>query len=341
MMQYLISSQSLYNVKERETELILETFKERHAEDAARLVLQKYETEAGVVDALPYFNGHDFICKMLLDMCHHEYGVAAFENSTLVGFMTCYAPISNYFGASTGLFSPIHAHATTVKDSAKIYSRLYQEASKKWVGENLLSHAIALYAHDSDAIGSFFHNGFGLRCVDAIKKLEKMDNIALEGYSYSECTASDYSAIADFENILTHYLRTAPMFMPRQADSDKQTIERAVLESGARFFIAKYKDAPIGFLRIDDTGENFICERQDMKNVCGAYLMPEHRSKGVFHNLLTNVCNLLTDEGYKRLGVDYESLNPTANAFWPKYFTPYTFSVTRRIDERIADMIKK
>jgi len=37
--------------------------------------------------------------------------------------------------------------------------------------------------------------------------------------------------------------------------------------------------------------------------------------------------------GYTRLGVDYESINPSGSGFWLKYFTAYTHSVVRRIDE--------
>jgi hypothetical protein len=33
------------------------------------------------------------------------------------------------------------------------------------------------------------------------------------------------------------------------------------------------------------------------------------------------------------LGVDFESFNPTASDFWLKYFTEYTHSVVRRIDD--------
>ena len=36
---------------------------------------------------------------------------------------------------------------------------------------------------------------------------------------------------------------------------------------------------------------------------------------------------------YVRLGVDCESMNPTALGFWSKYFDAYTHSVVRRIDE--------
>ena len=153
-------------------------------------------------------------------------------------------------------------------------------------------------------------------------------------YNFNECNPADYHAIAEFENMLIHHMRKPPMFMPRNPGYNEKKIAESV-NKGSRFFTAKYNDTPVGFLKIDDEGENFVCVSSDMKNICGAYLLPEHRSKGVFHNFLSYVNNILFDEGYHRLGVDYESFNPTANAFWPKYFTPYTYSVTRRIDERI------
>lgn len=43
----------------------------------------------------------------------------------------------------------------------------------------------------------------------------------------------------------------------------------------------------------------------------------------------------LKEEGYTRLGVNFESFNPTGRGFWLKYFTAYTNSVVRRSDERI------
>jgi len=43
---------------------------------------------------------------------------------------------------------------------------------------------------------------------------------------------------------------------------------------------------------------------------------------------------VLKKDGVERLGVDFESFNPTAHAFWLKYFEAYTHSVVRRIDER-------
>jgi len=71
----------------------------------------------------------------------------------------------------------------------------------------------------------------------------------------------------------------------------------------------------------------------------GAYCLPQHRGIGVFQRLLNYVIQSLNGAGYTRFGVDFESINPKAYAFWLKYFSAYTHSVVRRIDEHA--IIKK
>jgi len=52
--------------------------------------------------------------------------------------------------------------------------------------------------------------------------------------------------------------------------------------------------------------------------------------------LLSWLMDLLRERGYLRCGVDFECFNYTARRFWLKYFTAYSDSVVRRIDERIT-----
>jgi len=70
-----------------------------------------------------------------------------------------------------------------------------------------------------------------------------------------------------------------------------------------------------------------------MMNICGAYCLLEYRGQDVMQGLLNYVITVLKSEGYKSLGVDFESFNPTAKGFWLKYFAAYTNGFTRRIDE--------
>jgi len=301
--------------------LIFEALNDNHIDQAGALAFGKYNAEKNKVSALPEFENCDFICEMISKMNTHNLGVAAIENGKVIGFITCYTPIKDYFGSSVGVFSPIHAHGTTKENSSKIYSLLYQKVADIWVKQGILSHAITLYAHDDQAIQSFFYNGFGLRCVDAISRLKKLPFSHNDGYKYEECTSDDYKTIAQMENQLIHHLRSSPMFMPRNPNKTAQSTASSNKEKGSRFFVARYKEKTIGFSEISDAGENFVCDAKDMKNICGAYLMPEHRSNGIFTNLLSYVSEVLIAEGYKHLDVDYESFNPTANAFWAKYFT--------------------
>ena len=80
-------------------------------------------------------------------------------------------------------------------------------------------------------------------------------------------------------------------------------------------------------------GDTFIAHDRGYLDMGSAFCLAEHRGKGVYQNLLNLAITVLREEGYTRLGVDFESLNPAAYGFWLKYFDAYTHSVVRRIDE--------
>ena len=122
-----------------------------------------------------------------------------------------------------------------------------------------------------------------------------------------------------------------PLFF--QVDADK--LKEETKNRKSRFFGAEVNNEVVGFIEIMASGENFACEYPGMMNICGACLIPEYREQSIFQNLLAFLLDILKSEGYTRCGVDFESFNPTASGFWLKHFIPYTYSVTRRIDERI------
>lgn len=55
----------------------------------------------------------------------------------------------------------------------------------------------------------------------------------------------------------------------------------------------------------------------------------------MMRQLLDADVEMCIKEGKSYMGVDYETINPTALRFWTKYFAPYTYSFIRRMDERI------
>jgi len=114
-----------------------------------------------------------------------------------------------------------------------------------------------------------------------------------------------------------------------------ESFKNAYTNGFSRFFGAKYNGNLCAYLNISASGETFIADGAEYKHISGAFCLPEHRGKGVYQNLLNFAVFALKNEGFTQLGVDFESINPTAWGFWLKYFTPYTYGVVRRIDEHI------
>lgn len=314
-------------------------FTHNHIEEATTLAKANYEDERQFVTVLPTVD----TLPDLTPFADNCLGVAAFENGKMFGFLCCYSPCDNAFGTTRvkGTFSPIHAHGTVYENREMIYKRLYQSAAEKWVKNEILSHAIGLYAHDIQAIKSFFVNGFGLRCIDAIRPMEEIECLALSDFSFYELERDRQIDILPLNNLLVTHLSRSPIFMSFP-QFDKQSLQNKLDEQHSRCFAAYKEDEMVAYIvayiKIKDSGENFACDDKSMQNICGAFCLPEYRGMGVYQNLLNFLITTLKVEGYTRLGVDFESFNPTAYGFWLKYFTAYTNSVVRRIDERILEV---
>jgi len=100
-------------------------------------------------------------------------------------------------------------------------------------------------------------------------------------------------------------------------------------------FAARYDNQYVAFILVEHEGETFIKDTPGYCHVSSAYCQPEHRGNGLHQNLLKMAVEELITQGYTRLGVDYESINPSGSRFWQKYFNAYTASVVRRIDESV------
>jgi GNAT superfamily N-acetyltransferase len=304
-------------------------------EQATRIALANYEEERTSVPVLPPVR----VLPDLSQFADNKLGVAAFENGQMVGFLCCYNPREHHFGLTKGTFSPIHAHGTVKDNRPVIYSKLYQAAAELWVQEGVLSHAIALYAHDLGAVQSFFWNGFGLRCVDAIRPVEMLIcERKTPDYEFFELPSAETPKLLPLKNRLITHLAQSPMFLPNSQFTEAEMVETA-RRRDSRFFCTRRKDDTdgiIAYIGLMESGENFACDDPLMVNICGACMLRQYRGSGLYTELLAFLLQTLKAEGYTRLGVDFESFNPTARRFWLKYFTPYTYSVARRIDERIC-----
>lgn len=311
--------------------MIITDFLRCHLGDASLLALSNYYEERFAVPALPQMDA----VPDLAEFADGGLGVAAVDCGKLAGFLCFYPPWDNAFTtAARGTFSPVHAHGAVREGRELIYRRMYQAAAEKLVGAGIASHAVSLYAHDAEAIHALFTYGFGLRCVDAIMLMEPICGAKTCGLTLRELDAGEAPLVRGLRRALSAHLAASPCFMYSTPEQFESWLDRAERRD-SRLFAAFDGDAAVAFVEITGHGENFACSHPSVRNICGAYCAPEHRGVGVYQNLLDFTINRLRSEGFTRLGVDFESFNPTANSFWHKYFTAYTNSVVRRIDDNI------
>lgn len=311
-----------------------ETFDKRHIPRAIDLVRKAYEEERVKVGCLPPIESF----PSLDEFARNRLGVAAVNGNEVVGFICCMSPWDDYFGTARGTYIPINAHATVMEDRKRLYSLLYEKAASVWVRQGILSHAIGVYTQDTEAVDSFFKNGFGLRTIDAIRTMESVGSAETDlKYKYYELDEVRFIEILPQLNKLIGHLNQSPIFMPHRKIDEKR-FQDDVERSRRRYFIAEDDGRLIGHIKITEGGESFIGETVTMANIQGAYIYDEFRGSGVYKNLLEYTISKLKHEGYLQLGVDFESFNPTARGFWLKHFTPYIYGMTRRIDERITKL---
>ncbi|MEA4833151.1 MAG: GNAT family N-acetyltransferase [Oscillospiraceae bacterium] len=304
-----------------------------HIPEAASLAHANYDEERNSVPALPP------VTKIpdLTPYAENGLGVAAFEGNRMLGFLCCVSPFKNAFGSTeaVGVFSPMGANGAIRVNRSEIYARMYQAAGKKWANAGVSSHAVCLYAHDRETQEQFFRYGFGMRCVDTIREMNDITAPSCAGYSFSELTHDEFPQILPLEHMLDAHMAASPTFMLRPSETPDSFMKQAEYFHSA-YFVAKNNDRIVAYIRAELDGETFICDTPGYIHVKGAYCLQEHRGKGLNQKLLSLLIQKFKTS-YTRLGVDYESINPTAYGFWRKYFTAYTHSVVRRIDENVLN----
>lgn len=308
---------------------------ERHISEAVVLVRDAFERERAHVPCLPVQQADESIRNAVAHAIRNGTGVSAEESGRLVGFMTFYGPIDQLFGNASGAISPLHSHAATGEDRQRLYSWMFQHAAEQVVAKRMTSLAVTTFAHDHDVARALSLTGFGIRCADAVRALQvPMEAPVAAGYTFAALAPDEINEVLPLENGLIRHLRSSPTFLPVAETTEEAFEDRS---RNARFFVARTGSGIVGYVKVSDAGENLLTTLPGMLNITGAFLLSEHRGRGVFDGLVAYVAATLRDKGVRLLGVDFETMNPAARHFWARQFDTYTYSFVRRIDDGILE----
>jgi GNAT superfamily N-acetyltransferase len=309
-----------------------EPFGERHAEEASALASRSYEGECRHEPALRDDDAPVALRRAIAGLARTGRGVAAIDGGRLVGYLAFHGPYAGFWGNGNGCFSPLHGLAVAGPDRARLTSLLFQHAAAPLVAEGADTFAITTWHHDAEVASGLALDGFGMRCTDAIRAIDPPLEIEpIPGVTCREVHWQDAGFLLPLLNGLVRHLRSSPAFVAASEFTPEQFADRRERRK-TRFFVAEVAGEPVGYLEVTDDGENVLTTAPDMRNICGAYLAEGHRGQGIYDNLLAFTLDTLRAEGARRVGVDFETMNPTALGFWTKHFDRYTTSFARRID---------
>jgi GNAT superfamily N-acetyltransferase len=308
----------------------------RHSDSALELVLSAYEKERAHMPALPpaaEFRGS--LRRRIEGLFEGRCGIAALADGRLVGFLSAYEA-DELFGRCCGVYVPVFGHGVADEYGSRLYKELYARAADLWVRKGLICHAATFFAHDAETIETWFWLGFGLRCVDAIREAAPVQ-VRDRRVAVRKAGLDDIPSIADIHSRHFSYYKSSPIFMHKPLGDPRQDLVDWMSKPNHHLWIAHVDGEPLGYIRIEPNGESFVSEHPTVMNISGAYVAEGRRGSGIGVCLLAQLQQWLIENGYKLCGVDFESVNPLGSRFWTRHFAPYTYSMVRRIDERILE----
>lgn len=311
---------------------------------AVLLAADEYYAEQKNVSA---FDDKDYLPEIkdgINKLLHNGKSLMIYENDVPVGFIGLFVNDNKDTEGYKRAFNPIGGYGIKKgTDRGKIASLLFQYISELLLQNNVRHYVINIYAHDKEVIMSFVLNQFGILCVDAIKNIDvPFITEKVDGFDFKELSKRDIQehkgTLLRMWRDLANHLRKSPAYYYGAEFTDDAYWEH-VNDTNTRLFAAM-DDAQqiIGFVDASRFGNCFANSDAATVNVGDLYVDLAYRGKRIAQGLLQYASNILMEDNYKRLWVEHGTTNPNALRFWDKYFTPFTYQLTRSIDRRIVDL---
>jgi GNAT superfamily N-acetyltransferase len=312
--------------------------KNDHVEEVANIIAANYKNARVSLPILSdKYENIEMHIKQLKRYVDNKNFVVAIEEGKVAGFINGFG-INEFKGTAKGVLSIPSLHGIADGyDKNCLYSELYRRVSDLWVNSKCYTHAVMLYANDKNTIDSWVMNGFGMLVIDAVRPLKEIDipnidnNILIRKAEITELINMKYL----FKGIDKH-LMSPPIYLHRGiTENYVHEYEEWIKTEGNNLWIAEINNKIIGYLKTNITEIN-MDELNDgyTMGINGAYVLPEYRGKHIMSRLLNEATQWAVKNGLKRCSTDFESANIEGRRFWLKHFTPYCYSMIRRIDER-------
>lgn len=310
----------------------ISAMKEENLSDAVALWICQFNRHC-YCNVFPNFidGGQGTVKSYIKEQIDKGNAIIATKNNTIVGFIAWM--YFDFHGERTA-FLPVAGHAALLSDELNIYREMYCYASQKWVSDNRFNHLWMTYFDDDNLKNSLYDLGFGSYVIDACQLTSATGHVINQDYKIVFASAADAEALTEVANSSNEYYINSPIFLQRNKytkDEIMQLIDKNYV------LLAWDKDKIAGVLSFS-INQSYNFERLTTVDSAriegiGAYILPDYRGKGMGTALLDKAFAFCKEKGKTYMHVSYESANPNAIQFWPKYFKPAIRSVRRTINK--------
>jgi ribosomal protein S18 acetylase RimI-like enzyme len=307
-------------------------FKPDHLAGAARLWSARLHRLRRRVPALPVgIGGRRQTAALLADRLDPAKTLVAMDGDVVVGYLG-WVEYADFRGTGVrGAHSPEHGNAATASRSADAWRALYGVAAARWFEAGCRFHAVTCLAGDPVLERTLAESGFGMLLRDALRPLTGIEAAPAPGTRVRRATADDGPALAELEvEHRRHYGRPPVLMIAPPPDSEADLVH-LVETAPNTIWLAEADGRAQGFLRFEaeSHGAARISLSPTTISVTGAYVRPEWRGRGAARVMLARAIDHYRLLGFERMALDYETINPEALAFWPRFFKVIATSYMR------------
>lgn len=310
-----------------------------HLRAAADLMGRRYRRLRGTIPQLPpRYEDTAVLTPMLERIVGCAAGVAAMEGERLVGFIA--GVVIPEFKGRRAVLSPEWANAALPEgeggDTRAIYERMYAAVAGAWAAAGCSCHLIGQFPDDADALDGWFHQGFGLLCIDGVRDLS-MPDVPSAPLEVRRAGPADVAAVTDLSRGLSDHGRASPIFLDGHPE-DEAAWAAQLADDERVVYLALASGTPLAYMRIGPASDEAcgIIMDEGTASITGAYAVPDARRRGVASALLRACLGWAAEAGYARCAVDWESANIEGNRFWRRHFSPVCYSLMRMVDEALV-----
>lgn len=255
------------------------------------------------------------------------------------GHLAGYAAFDGFeFHGERAAFCPVAGHAASPSCAPDVYEALYASLAERWVADGIRKHLVAVATSQREVERRFFDVGFGRYVVDAYMPMDEHPARpapaarACAGVTVRSASRTDAPRLKALFDESMGWYAASPIFL-RTDPTPEEAVDELLARDDAVVFLAERDGTSIGFMGVQ------LVDRPNPVSLraagdatldgVGGYLTPDARRAGIGETLLARCSAWAAGRGARTLHVDYESANPAARSFWPRYFAPGVISLMR------------